>query len=96
MLALAFALSIAVGTAVQGAEKTNASVEVSDPSPVRLIGARCIFCHGPALMLAFSRRTLDEGGRDALDAFLTTHHVPDDEARDAIVRFLSQPLNSTE
>lgn len=90
---LIFAISTAVGTTARGDEQSNALAEESNPPIVRLIGARCIFCHGPVLMLAFSRKTLDTGGPPALDAFLAKHHAPDAEVREAIVRYLSQPLN---
>ena len=65
------------------------------PHAIELIRARCTFCHGPTLMLGFSRRMLDKGGKDALDAFLLKHHVPDAAARDAIVNFLAAPMEDS-
>lgn len=91
-LVVTFAISTGSGANAQGAEKANALEEIGKPPPVRLIGARCVFCHGAPLMLGFSRRMLDKGGTQALDAFLATHHAPDTEAREAIVQFLSQPF----
>ena len=86
------ALSVALAGRVSGQEKEDAFQPINQPSPVALIGARCVFCHGPAVMLSLSRRLLDETGLKALDVFLARHHAPDKEARDAIVQFLSNPF----
>jgi hypothetical protein len=86
-----FAASALFVAALGQAEETFRDAS-KQPTGVRLIGARCLFCHGPTLMLAFSRRMLDRGGMDALDAFLAGHHAPDAEARAAIVDFLASPV----
>lgn len=85
---LALALALVLAGVAPAAELEKPSPPAVAPSPVALIGARCVFCHGPAVMLSFSRNLLFEGGPGALDAFLERHHAPDKEARDAIVRFL--------
>ncbi|WP_347310866.1 hypothetical protein [Defluviimonas sp. SAOS-178_SWC] len=55
-----------------------------------ILKARCIFCHSPMLMLALVRRYTENAGYDGLDAFLSKHHAPDIEGREAIVTFLSK------
>jgi len=96
-LRYALALSVAVYTAhVNDASGEEAAERAEAPQPARLIGARCVFCHGPTLMLAFSRRMVESGGMEALDAFLFTHHAPDADARAAIVRFLADPLGAAD
>ena len=92
-LAFSVAVSTALGSAALGEE---AAERAETPQPARLIGARCVFCHGPTLMLAFSRRMVESGGMEALDAFLASHHAPDAEARAAIVRFLADPLGTAD
>ena len=67
-----------------------------EPSGVRLVSARCVFCHGPTTTVAFSRRLLDTGGEAALDTFLAGHHAPDAEARASIVNFLSRAFGGQE
>jgi len=93
---LAFALMIAFGLAALSAEQEYTVGQDSQPSALKLIGARCIFCHSPPLTLAFSVRILDAGGSNALDAFLAKHHAPDAKAREIIVRFLAQPVVPSE
>ena len=78
------------GTIALAAEQPSADADASVPTPTRLIQARCGFCHDPDLTFAFSRRVLEVGGTEALDDFLATHHAPDAEAREAIVRYLSE------
>ena len=92
-LALALALALAGVAPAAALEKPRQSAV--EPSPVALVGARCVFCHGPAVMLSFSRNLLSEGGPEALDTFLERHHAPDKAARDAIVRFLVDPAGSS-
>lgn len=88
VLALTFGLMMASRSA--GQELAPARTEA--PSAASLFGARCIFCHGAAVTLAFSRKKLDAEGPNGLDAFLSGHHAPDDEARAAIVKFLLPPM----
>lgn len=92
--ALAVALTVAMPSASHGAEDRPAQDRPAAASAVELIRARCIFCHGPALMLALSQRVLDTGGMPALDVLLAGHHAPDAAARAAIVDFLEDPMGS--
>lgn len=92
----ALALTMAAAMSASAGEQDGTPALREQPSPVRLIGARCVFCHGPVLMLGFSRRMLQAGGPAALDEFLATHHAPDREAREAIVDFLSQPVKDAD
>ena len=87
-----FAMAFGAAIASHGASQEFVPAQTEAPSGASLIGARCIFCHGPALMLGFSQRNLDAGGPKALDTFLSGHHAPDAEARAAIVKFLSHPM----
>ena len=93
--AYVLALSIALAERAPSQEQKDAFQPIDQPSPVALIGARCVVCHGPAVMLSLSRRLLDTSGPEALDVFLARHHAPDEEARDAIVRFLSNPIGTS-
>lgn len=72
-----------------GSEIETASDKPRQPPASRLMEARCTSCHGLTLALSFSREMLDDGGKDALDAFLAKHHAPDAAARAAIVDFLA-------
>ena len=92
LLAPAVALAIALGTGANGAEDRPDQDRPETVSATDLIRARCIFCHGPAVMLAFSQRLLDAGGKPALDTRLGSHHAPDRAAREAIVEFLADPM----
>lgn len=89
------ALSMAVSGRAPGQNQEDVAQSFDDPSPVALIGARCIFCHGPALMLSFSRKLLIESGQEGLDLFLAKHHAPDEDAREAIVHFLLNPSGAS-
>ena len=91
----AAALGLAVLAAPGGAGEVAQGGVAEPQDAVRLLGARCTFCHGPVLMLGFSRRMLDAGGSAALDAFLARHHAPDAEARAAIVDFLANPVGGS-
>lgn len=92
LLVPVLALTSGLAMASRGAGQDLAPTRTETPSAVSLFGARCIFCHGAAVALAFSRKKLDAGGPEELDAFLSGHHAPDDEARAAIVKFLLQPM----
>ena len=93
--AYGLALSIALAGPAPGENQDDTTQSNDRPSPVALIGARCIFCHGPALMLSFSRKLLNEAGPEGLDVFLAHHHAPDADARDAIVQFLLNPSGAS-
>ena len=93
--AYVLALSIAFTGRAPGQGQEDAYQSIDRPSPVALIEARCVFCHGPAVMLSFSLRLLNAAGPEALDVFLAQHHAPDEEARDAIVQFLSNPIGAS-
>ena len=93
--AYVLALSIALAGDASGQEREDAYQSIDQPSPVALIKARCVFCHGPAVMLSLSRTLLDAAGPEALDVFLARHHAPDEEARDAIVQFFSNPFGAS-
>lgn len=95
-IAYVFALWIALAGRGLGQGQEYTTESIGNPSAVELIGARCIFCHGPAIMLSFSRKLLSEAGREGLDAFLAQHHAPDDDARDAIVQFLLDPSGASD
>ena len=71
------------------ASSQEGSVQVEQPSAERLIEARCSFCDGSRVLSTLSQRKLAEEGLEALDLFLSSHHAPDAEARQAIVRFLA-------
>lgn len=90
-LAVALTWTFAAALAAFGAEPGGAPGSETGPPAIKLIGARCVFCHGPVLMLGFSRRMLDRDGPAALDRFLVTHHAPDNAARKAIIEFLAHP-----
>ena len=92
LLALTIALLVPASPGGQEADETASE----PPSAVDLIKSRCLSCHGPTTMLAFSRRILDAGGPAALDTLLARHHAPDAEARAAIVQYLSQSLGGTQ
>lgn len=79
---------LAVGGAGTGPEATEPSLGK------RLVDARCVTCHGLALTLGFSAKLLAEEGGEALDEFLVEHHAPDEEARQAIVQYLSEAAAS--
>lgn len=64
--------------------------QTSEPTAVELIETRCTFCHGQAVTLLLSHRVLEKGGAEALHAHLIKHHVPDEEARKAILDYLIQ------
>ena len=72
------------------AEQPGAKGGPGGSTPARLVQARRGFYYEPALTCAFSQRLLDSDGTQALDAYFATHHAPDAEAREAIVRFLSE------
>ncbi len=55
----------------------------------RIIAARCTFCHTPTLTIAFVKRRTRSDGVEGLDAFLSTHHAPDDGGRAAIIALFS-------
>lgn len=93
--AYVLALSIALAERAPSQEQKDAFQPINQPSPVALIRARCVFCHGPAVMLSLSRRLLNAAGPESLDVFLARHHAPDEEARDAIVQFLSKPYGAS-
>lgn len=85
-------LALAAGAFAGTALADDVPRKTAPPTGISLIGARCVFCHGPMSMLAFSRKKLDAGGAEGLDDFLAAHHAPDDEARAAIVKFLVNPM----
>ena len=93
-MALRLLVAILFGLLVFSANVKPITGQESDMYPeieeqaIQFIGARCTFCHSAPLMLALSRRMLDQGGPYA---FLLEHHAPDNEARAAIVQFLSPP-----
>ena len=65
------------------------------PDVVGIIEARCTHCHGLTLVINFSHRMIENSGKSAFEAFLTTHRAPDAEARTAIVDFLAETAAQT-
>ncbi len=90
-LGLQFALAATIIWPSHGAHAEGPEVpeEVEIPLVAQVIAGRCVFCHGPITMMGFSRRMVDEGGPEALDTFLVTHHAPDEDARRALVEFFT-------
>jgi cytochrome c553 len=86
-LAAMFAVALMTLTGIASSQESGAQVD--QPSAERLIEARCSFCHGSRVLSTLSQRKLSEEGQEALDLFLTSHHAPDAEARETIVRFLA-------
>lgn len=87
--------TLVVSSRASSDEAEAAPDQYRQPHAIKLIEARCTFCHGPTLMLGFSRRMLDKGGKDLLDEFLAKHHAPDAAARAAIVNFLAGPMSDS-
>lgn len=86
---------IALAGQALGQDREEIDQSKDYPSPASIIGARCVFCHGPTVMLSFSHKLLAEAGQQGLDDFLRIHHAPDKEARDAIVQFFLNPSGSS-
>lgn len=59
----------------------------------RVIESRCAFCHSQSLTVRFLNRFVTEHGFTEIDTFLASHHVPDAEAREAILLYLEQLTN---
>ncbi len=57
---------------------------------LRLIQKRCSFCHSNSGVLRDLGSCLEDYGPGGLDDFLSTHNVPDVEAREAILEYLER------
>jgi hypothetical protein len=58
-----------------------------------LINARCIACHSTKSLIKFVARCAEQRGDAYLDSFLTRHHAPDENARTAIIAYLTCQLD---
>lgn len=52
------------------------------------IEQRCTFCHSGTLSVSFMERIIHEDGYSALESFLASHHLLDEEARAVVLRHL--------
>ncbi len=57
----------------------------------RLVGARCVVCHGSDSLAKMVERCTNTHGEEYLDVFLKDHHAPDDDARADIIASLTCP-----
>lgn len=92
---IAAALPLALACLAPGpaiAEDRDAS---SQPSDALFVETRCGFCHSTAPLIVLAQRKLSEDGPEEVKAFLVGHHAPDDEAREAIFRFLLNAPDAT-
>jgi hypothetical protein len=81
-------LSLWIGFAAVCAAAASAQAQ-SSPADAIVFQKRCARCHEAAGLQRYLARRPDDATRAAdLDAFLAKHHAPDEDERQAIIRWL--------